>query len=86
MIEENQFRSLFEIVIHHESYAGDCPDVEFIVPAATRRQLAARKMIAEGLFERFPVRIGRNQLNDLHIDRPYVSQFHAAIDIRDHHR
>src|SRR3954465_14259631 len=34
-------------------------------------------------FERFPVRIGRNQPNDLHIDRPYVSQFHAAIDIRD---
>jgi type VI secretion system protein ImpI len=34
-------------------------------------------------FERFPVRIGRNQLNDLHIDRPYVSQFHAAIDLRD---
>src|SRR3954468_17988391 len=34
-------------------------------------------------FERFPVRIGRNQLNDLQIDRPYVSQFHAAIDIRD---
>lgn len=34
-------------------------------------------------FERFPVRIGRNQLNDLHIDRPYVSQFHAAIDVRD---
>ena len=35
-------------------------------------------------FERFPVRIGRNQLNDLHIDRAYVSQFHAAIDVRDH--
>ncbi|HSN97819.1 MAG TPA: type VI secretion system-associated FHA domain protein [Candidatus Nanopelagicales bacterium] len=35
-------------------------------------------------FERFPVRIGRNQLNDLHIDRPYVSQFHAALDVRDH--
>src|SRR5689334_7356931 len=34
-------------------------------------------------FERFPVRIGRNQLNDLHIDRPYVSQFHAAIDLRE---
>lgn len=34
-------------------------------------------------YERFPVRIGRNQLNDLHIDRPYVSQFHAAIDVRD---
>ena len=34
-------------------------------------------------YERFPLRIGRNQLNDLHIDRPYVSQFHAAIDVRD---
>jgi len=34
-------------------------------------------------FERFPVRVGRNQLNDLHLDRPYVSQFHAAIDVRD---
>ena len=32
-------------------------------------------------FERFPVRIGRNQLNDLTIDRPYVSQFHAAVDL-----
>ena len=34
-------------------------------------------------FERFPLRIGRNQLNDLQIDRPYVSQFHAAVDLRD---
>lgn len=32
-------------------------------------------------YERFPVRIGRNQLNDLHIDRAYVSQFHAAIEV-----
>jgi type VI secretion system protein ImpI len=37
----------------------------------------------ERTFDRFPLRIGRNQLNDLHIDRPYVSQFHAAIDIQD---
>jgi type VI secretion system protein ImpI len=37
----------------------------------------------EMTFERFPVRIGRNQLNDLHVDRPYISQFHASIDIRD---
>ena len=37
----------------------------------------------EKTFERFPVRIGRNPLNDLHIDRPYVSQFHASIDLRD---
>lgn len=35
----------------------------------------------EATFERFPVRIGRNQLNDLHIDRPYVSQFHASIEL-----
>jgi len=34
-------------------------------------------------FERFPIRLGRNQLNDLQIDRPYVSQFHLAIDLRD---
>ncbi len=37
----------------------------------------------EATFERFPVRIGRNQLNDMPIDRPYVSQFHAAIEV--HH-
>ena len=37
----------------------------------------------EVTFERFPVRIGRNQLNDLQIDRPYVSQFHASIDVRE---
>jgi type VI secretion system protein ImpI len=37
----------------------------------------------DATFERFPVRIGRNQLNDLQIDRPYVSQFHAAIDLRE---
>lgn len=35
----------------------------------------------DAMFERFPVRIGRNQLNDLHIDRPYISQFHAAIEV-----
>lgn len=37
----------------------------------------------EMTFERFPVRIGRNQLNDLHVDRPYISQFHASLDVRD---
>jgi type VI secretion system protein ImpI len=37
----------------------------------------------EVTFERFPVRIGRNPLNDLPIDRPYVSAFHAAIEVRD---
>ncbi|MCC6527716.1 MAG: FHA domain-containing protein [Polyangiaceae bacterium] len=34
-------------------------------------------------YERFPVRIGRNQLNDLHVDRPYISQFHASVELRD---
>ena len=32
-------------------------------------------------FERFPVRVGRNQLNDLQLDKPWVSQFHAMIDV-----
>jgi len=35
----------------------------------------------EATFTRFPVRIGRNQLNDLHVDRPFISQFHAAIEV-----
>jgi type VI secretion system protein ImpI len=35
----------------------------------------------EASFDRFPVRIGRNQLNDLPIERPYVSQFHAAVEV-----
>ncbi len=35
----------------------------------------------EATYDRFPVRIGRNQLNDLHIDRAYVSQFHASIEV-----
>src|SRR5262245_60399192 len=37
----------------------------------------------DATYERFPVRIGRNKLNDLHVERPYSSQFHAAIDVRD---
>lgn len=36
----------------------------------------------EATFERFPVRVGRNALNDLPIDRPYVSQFHAAFEVQ----
>ncbi len=35
----------------------------------------------EATFDRFPVRLGRNQLNDLHVDRPYISQFHATIEV-----
>lgn len=37
----------------------------------------------EHTFERFPVRLGRNQLNDLHVDRPYISQFHASIEVNE---
>ena len=36
----------------------------------------------EASFEHFPVRIGRNQLNDLPIDRPFISQFHVSIDVK----
>jgi type VI secretion system protein ImpI len=34
----------------------------------------------ERSFGRFPVRIGRNELNDLRLDSPFVSQFHAVIE------
>ena len=35
----------------------------------------------ERRFERFPIRIGRNALNDLQIDSAYVSQFHAILQL-----
>ena len=35
----------------------------------------------ERRFERFPVRIGRNALNDLQLDSSYVSQFHCVIQL-----
>jgi type VI secretion system protein ImpI len=35
----------------------------------------------ERTFDRFPIRIGRNQLNDLQIDFPFVSQFHAVLEL-----
>ena len=31
-------------------------------------------------FRRLPIRIGRNQLNDLVLDFPFVSQFHAVLE------
>lgn len=37
----------------------------------------------ERSFGRFPVRIGRNELNDLRLDSPFVSQFHAVIESHD---
>ena len=39
-----------------------------------------RNMI-ERTFDRFPVRIGRNPLNDFQIDSPFVSQFHAVLEL-----
>lgn len=33
----------------------------------------------ETFFRDFPIRIGRNRLNDLVLDHPYVSQWHAVI-------
>lgn len=40
----------------------------------------------ERSFERFPVRIGRNSLNDLCIEKPFVSQFHAALELTEDRR
>jgi type VI secretion system protein ImpI len=36
----------------------------------------------ERTFDRFPVRIGRNPLNDFQIDSPFVSQFHAVLELQ----
>ncbi|MCU0685497.1 MAG: FHA domain-containing protein [Polyangiaceae bacterium] len=38
---------------------------------------------SEYRFARFPVRIGRNQLNDLTLPFPFVSQFHCIIELRE---
>jgi type VI secretion system protein ImpI len=35
----------------------------------------------ERLAPAFPVRIGRNPLNDVQLDLPYVSQFHAVLEL-----
>lgn len=35
----------------------------------------------ERTFDRFPVRIGRNPLSDFELDSPYVSQFHAILEL-----
>jgi type VI secretion system protein ImpI len=35
----------------------------------------------ERTFDRFPVRIGRNPLNDMQLDLPFVSQFHAVLEL-----
>jgi type VI secretion system protein ImpI len=32
-------------------------------------------------FSRLPVRIGRNPLNDLQLDEPFISQFHAVLEV-----
>jgi type VI secretion system protein ImpI len=34
-------------------------------------------------FVRFPVRIGRNQLNDLTLPHPFVSQFHCIVELHE---
>jgi type VI secretion system protein ImpI len=36
--------------------------------------------VLERTFDRSPVRIGRSSLNELQIDAPFVSQYHAVID------
>jgi type VI secretion system protein ImpI len=65
------------------------PPPEFAILRPMTVALAARvfdtqaNQSFDATFDRFPVRIGRNQLNDLSIDRPYISQFHAAIDLKD---
>jgi type VI secretion system protein ImpI len=37
--------------------------------------------MVERTFDRFPVRIGRNPLNDFQLDSGFVSQFHAVLEL-----
>ena len=43
----------------------------------------ANNTSVERTFGKFPVRIGRNTLNDLNIVDRFVSQFHAVVELRD---
>jgi type VI secretion system protein ImpI len=39
--------------------------------------------LLDAVFDRFPVRLGRNQINDLCIARPFVSRLHATVELCD---
>lgn len=43
----------------------------------------AGSYFVERNFDKFPVRIGRSPLNDLTIDQPFVSEFHAVLEQHD---
>jgi hypothetical protein len=84
------FRSLFEVEIAHAYYGGPCPDIEFVVPAATPA-LAAGRLLARKrngrlvvLFEaddaNLPLRpiVGTTLLLGLRVGNPYFANFTAA--------
>ncbi len=56
-----------------------------IVPTGVRiivtDSLNNHAVLVDRAFPRLPVRIGRNELNDLAISNGYVSQFHAVLDL-----
>ena len=39
-------------------------------------------VLVDKTFSRLPVRIGRNELNDLCVSNGYVSSFHAVLDVQ----
>lgn len=39
--------------------------------------------VLERQFDKFPIRIGRSPLNDLSIEQPFVSEFHAVLELHD---
>jgi C-terminal domain of Type VI secretion system FHA protein/FHA domain len=39
-------------------------------------------MVQEHRFSHFPIRLGRNPLNDFVVAQPFISQFHAVIELR----
>lgn len=44
---------------------------------------ASGNRVLERTFDKFPVRIGRSPLNDLTIEQPFVSEFHAVLEQHD---
>lgn len=90
------FRSLFEVEIGHAYYGGPCPDVEFVVPAATPSLVAGRLLMRTRngrlivLFEagddNAPLRpiVGTTLLLGLRVPNPYFANFTAEPVAADH--
>src|SRR4051794_33144910 len=55
-----------------------------MLPLLVRLENTETSSIEEYAFFKSPVRIGRNMLNDLALDLPFISQWHAVVQFDDH--